>query len=153
MSQHDSLLVSGDVRSIEDVEAGEQIETGSLIEFNAAGDAIKHDDADEQAAAWFAAPSPASGLTLEDDIENDDALQVEIFESGSRHQARVIHNTDINGGAALVSNGDGSLKAYGAQSTGEGDTVETGNVVAYAPPEGIDTGDETAATLQEVIAR
>lgn len=101
------------------------ITPGHLVEFDGSGDIQVHSTDAGIARKAFALENDLVGDGIDDDYELGDTVQYAVFPSGSEIYAWLDGAENVSTGDALISAGDGSLRAIGSEP-------ETDVVVAFA---------------------
>lgn len=92
--------------------ASEAITPGHLIEFGGSNDLQKHSSQNGAARRAFAVENDLVGEDVDDAYDAGDTVQYDVYPQGAEVYAWLAYGQNITTvGAALVSNGDGTLKA------------------------------------------
>lgn len=100
----------------EQYEAGEELTPGHLVELGSDGKVTKHDSSQGSVFPMFVLEDELRGGGITDVIENEKKAQVWIPGRGDVAYALLKSGQNVDIGDWLVSNGDGTLKEYDAQS-------------------------------------
>ena len=115
MSNYKNVVVKGDPISKE-ATAAEAITPGHLVELNTSGNLKKHATAGGNAIPRFAVENSDIGDGVDDAYAQNDNVKFVVARPGDEIQALMAASQNIAIGDALVSNGDGTLKEYSAES-------------------------------------
>lgn len=124
---HRRIHNKGDYR-LEEAEAGGAITPGMLIKVNSEGKVVVHTTEGGFAENAFAAEDQLQGNTISDAYSSGDIVTYLLPYKGSSINALLKAGQDVNKGDALISNGDGTLKAESDASSG----TDVKQIVAYA---------------------
>lgn len=97
-----------------DGEAAEPITPGHLVEKTSAGEYGKQDTQDAAAAPLFAREFSEDNRAYDDDYADGEELMMVHAGRGAKIYAWLPSGQDIDDGALLGANGDGTLKAVGS---------------------------------------
>jgi len=138
MSSYKTVIVKGNPLTKE-AEAGEAITPGHLVTLDSSNELIKHATAGGNAIPRFAIENSDIGDDVDDAYADGDNAKYVVARRGDEIQALLAASQTIVIGDALVSNGDGTLKKYSAETitlaTGTetlDETIYDTTIVGYA---------------------
>jgi hypothetical protein len=129
-----TILLKGDPIVKEGL-ASEIIKPGHLLEYGGSDDVQKHADADEPAQPMIALERAFTGDGITDDYASGDTVRFAVMRPGDEFQGWLKDGQNVTAkGTKLVSNGDGTLKIYSAQTdSGDGSAeIESHIIVGQA---------------------
>ncbi len=109
--------------------ANAALSPGHLIELHTTGKVRKHETAGGAVLPMFALEDELRGKTIDDAFSTDDLVQCWIPTRGDVVNARLAHGQNISIGGKLMSNGDGTLKAYSSEEDSAGDYDIQKNII------------------------
>ena len=117
---------------IEELQAGEAITPGHLIEQYATGLVKKHATSGGNALPMFALEDELQGNDIDDNYASGDKVQCWVAQRGECVYAVLADGQSVVEGGFLESNGDGTLKAHTAETWTSADAQEANTV--YSNP-------------------
>jgi len=145
---------------IEEYVAASAITPGNLVELTSAGTVQNHSTADGDVLQMFALEDELQGNEITDAYAAGDVVQVWIPVRGEIVYGRLADEQNVAIGDFLVSNGDGLLKAYTAESWESADAqsansiydhVIVGQVLEAQDLSGLDTSESSATTNSQWV--
>lgn len=113
-----TIPLRGEYQYHDEYLASAAIKPGMLVEIVSAGTMRAHASAGAKCAPWFAFEDSLQGDDIDDDYASGDRVRSGIFTTaGAEVYALLANGETAVIGTQLVSNGDGYLKAYTADSS------------------------------------
>lgn len=122
------------------------ITPGHLIELTSSNTVQAHSTSAGNVLPMFALEDELQGNDIDDDYSADDPVQVWVAVRGEIVNCLLANGQDASIGDFLESNGDGTLKVYGADSTG---IYYPNQIVGQA----VDAVDMSGSTLEDPDGR
>ena len=129
-----------------DAAAGGTITPGHLIMLNSAGAAVVHNDAGGAAAKRFAIEDDLQGNAITDNYTSGNEVQYVVPRQGDEVLAILADGENATIDSFLESNGNGELRVYSADSSGEG---EYPNSLIGVPLEAVNASDSAATAVAD----
>jgi hypothetical protein len=124
-------------------DAAEAFYPGHLLEVDTSGDVQKHSSGGGVAAKMFAVEDELQGKGIDDQYSSGDPLKVWLPTPGDEVYAILADGENVSIGTKLVSNGDGTLKAYGSETAPNAVVAEATEAVDLSGS----SGTESSGTL------
>lgn len=131
---------------IEEMTAVGTITPGMLVEIDSNGEVQAHSGEGEAVLPMFALEDELQGKSITDNYSADDKVQVWIPYRGDNVYALLAQGEDVAIGTLLVSNGDGTLKAYSSASD-----TEYPQIIVGVALEAVDASEADARIVIRVI--
>jgi hypothetical protein len=115
MTKH-TIVLKNYLNIYNEYDAASAITPGELLEVTSAGKVQAHSSGGGAAIKMFAVEDELQGKDIDEDYAADDPLQVWFPTPGDEVNAILADGQNVDIGDFLVSNGDGTLKAYGSET-------------------------------------